>query len=74
MSDMEKFFKVIKENWMVLVFIVGLIISWTTFNVRLSRAEEDIVALKSAVTVINDLKVRIERIDTSVSFIKDRLK
>lgn len=66
--------KQLRENWVILLFIGSLIVTWTTFNTRLSQAESDIKDLKVAITEINNLKIKIERIDTSVEFIKNRVK
>lgn len=70
---MEHFFKQLKENYVIIVFIVGLIVTWTTFNSRLSQAELDIKDLKTAVAEITNIKITVERIDTSVDFIKKQV-
>ena len=64
----------LKDNWVILMAIVGLIVTWTTFNTRLSQAEADIKDLKVAIAEITDIKLKIQRIDTSVEFIKNRVK
>lgn len=56
---MDDLFKNIKNNWMIITFIVGFVISWTTVNARLSQAEKDIEKLQSVTESINDIKLDV---------------
>ena len=56
---MDDLFKNIKSNWMIITFIVGFVISWTTVNARLSQAEKDIEKLQSVTESINDIKLDV---------------
>ncbi len=71
---MEHIFKQLKESWIVLVLFFSIIVWYAGTNARLTQAETDIKDLKNAVGEITDMKIQIERIDTSVQFIKERVK
>lgn len=59
-------FKNIKDNWMIVTFIVGFVISWTTVNSRLSNVEADIKDLQS-------LSASINKIELDVAIIKEQI-
>lgn len=63
---MDDLFKNIKNNWMIITFIVGFVISWTTVNARLSEAEKDIEKLQSVTDSIN-------KIELDVAIIKEQI-
>lgn len=71
---MESLLKQIRETWFILIFIASLIITWTTFSSRLTQAESDIKDLKISIQELTNIKIQIQRIDTSVEFIKNRVK
>lgn len=71
---MKKFVKQVRENWIFIVLLFALTTWYAGTNARLTQAEQDIRDLKELVNQINDMKVQIQRIDTSVQFIKDRLQ
>ncbi len=64
----------IKSNWMILTFLVLLIIGYTNQNSDIAQAKSDINSLKSLQMDISDLKIKVERIDTTVQFIKDKVQ
>lgn len=68
----------VKSNWILIVFIGSLIITWTTFSARLTQAEDDIKDLKIVISQINstslETNTRLTRIETSVEFIKNNMK
>lgn len=49
---MENLFKQLRENWVILVAIAGLIVSWTTFSSNLADAQSDIKANASKIETI----------------------
>ena len=67
---MEHFIKQIRENYVIIAFMVMLIMSWTNINTRMVQAEKDIKDIKVTLQEITDIKITIQRIDTSVDFIK----
>lgn len=73
---MEKspFLKQIKDNWIILSFIVALIVSWTNVNSRLVQAENDIAQLSQVVDRINTMDVRLAVIQEKVINIEKILK
>lgn len=70
---MKSFTKQLRENWPLLIFIGGLIVTWTTFGSRLSQAEADIKDLKDTNAEIVNIKIQLQRIDTTVQFIKEKI-
>ena len=70
---MEHTLKQLKDNWVILMAILALIVSWTTNNSRLVEAESDIQDLKIIVSQINEMNVTIREIKTDVSWIKSSL-
>lgn len=71
---MESTIKQIRENWIILCFIVALIVSWTNTNSRLASAENDVEQLSQVVTQINDINIRLGEIQTDLGWIKTRLQ
>ena len=65
--------KQLRDNWVVLSFIVMLIVSWTTFNSRLTSAEEDIKDLKLISQQITQMQVDIAVIKNQVLTINGKL-
>jgi len=68
--NMEHFLKQIKDNWVILCFIVALIVSWTNINSRLVAAENDIAQLSQVVEQINSINITLEGIKKDISYIK----
>lgn len=66
--------KQLRENWVIILFLGTVIMSWTMFSSRLTQAEQDIKDLKIAVSEFSDVKVEIAKISTTVEFIKNRVK
>lgn len=70
---MEKIFLQIKDNWIILCFIVALIVSWTNANSRLVNAESEIEELHRVVAQINQINISLAEIKTDISYIKRSL-
>jgi GTPase SAR1 family protein len=68
----------VKSNWMIIIFIGSLIVGWTTFNARLTQAEDDITDLKTVISQFSttniEINTRLTKIETSVDFIKEKVK
>lgn len=71
---MEHFLKQIKDNWVILCFIVALIVSWTNINSRMVQAETDIAQLSQVVDKINSIDIKLAVIQEKVSNIEKILK
>ncbi len=70
---MESLAKQIRENWVILSFIVALIMSWATFNTRLTSAEGDIATLSQVVTQINQININVAVIQQQLVDISKKL-
>lgn len=77
----EDWMKKIKENWFIILFIGGLVVSWTNINnrvsvIELSDAKQDI-RLNSAETSVSSINANLAafraEVITSLNFIKDKL-
>ena len=66
--------KDIKNYWMIILFIGGLIVGWTTINTRLSQAENRVEQLSKVVTEINQINITLTKLDKDVEYIKLILK
>jgi len=70
---MNQFLEQVKNNWVILLFMGGVIVSWTTFNSRLANAEIKITELQIVVTQIANIKTDIGIIRNDLGWIKDKL-
>lgn len=66
--------KELRNNWMLIIFIGGLIVDWTTFNARLTQAESEIDQLSQVVAQINQINIDLAIIKTDVSYIKSKVQ
>jgi hypothetical protein len=67
----------IKSNWMIILFIGGLIVTWTTFNARLTQAENEIDQLSQVVSDISQINLNLADIKKDNEYLKkgmDELK
>ncbi len=71
---MEHLLKQLRENWLILIFLGSMIVSWTTFNTRLAQAESDIKELRSAIISIQDIKVDMAVVKEKVTSIEKQLR
>jgi len=69
--------KTLRENWMILVFIVSMIITWTQFQNRIATLELSVAKLDSRVEAnvgtLTGLKTDIAEIKVSLEYIKTAL-
>lgn len=59
--------KSLRENWMLLVFVVGFIASWTSLNARLTNAESKVAELDTTYEQIKQLQIDVAVIREKVS-------
>lgn len=71
---MDGVFKQLRDNWMIIIFIGSLIVTWTTFNSRLARAEEKITVLEETIDTIQDLRTDIAVIKRDIEYIKVKVQ
>lgn len=73
----ENFPQIIKDYWMVFMFIGGLIVGWTQLDARITANTKDIVTVQSQVAVLNTslpaLQESVAEVKVSVDFIKNYL-
>lgn len=63
----------IKNNWMIILFIGSLIVGWTTFNARLTSAENEVEKLSQVVSEINEINLSLAKLSKDVEYIKIRI-
>lgn len=70
--------KFVRDNWIALAFICGLIVSWTNLQNRQANAEVRIGKLEIQFadfnTTLVSLQTSMARVETKVDFIKGKLK
>lgn len=73
----ENGLKFLRDNWVLLAFMVGIIISWTQFQGKVTALEIDVarhdVTILQNSSTVNTLITDIAEIKTSLEFIKDQL-
>ena len=70
---MEHFLKQVKDNWVILCFIVALIVSWTNTNSRLASAEGQVEELSSIINQINNINITLGRMDEKLQSIDEKI-
>lgn len=74
---MAKILDELRNNWVIIIFVGSLIVGWTSFNARLTSAENDIADIKAIIKSVtdtnNEINSRLIKIETSVEFIKARV-
>lgn len=78
----ETFLESLRKNWMLIVFVGGIIIQWSNTNYRLNSLETSMSNLSAVVQknttdiskVSNDFNVAIVEIKANYIFIKEKLE
>jgi len=60
----------IRENWMIVVAIFGLVITWTTLNTRLSTAETKLIEQQTVINQIQEIQISIAVIQEKITSIE----
>lgn len=68
---MNELLKPLKDSWFIIVFIGGLIVTWTTFNARLTQVE---LVIEKQDPVYTQIQTDIVEIKTTLEFIKLNLE
>lgn len=71
---MENTMEQLRKNWVIIIFIGGLISTWTFFSSRLTQAENEIDQLSQVVSQINQINIDLAVIKTDVGYIKANIK
>jgi uncharacterized coiled-coil protein SlyX len=75
---MDDFMKSVKENWIVLAFIVSLIVTWTQFQSRINSLESRMTIseskLEQTMSIVQNINVSLAQIQTTLDFIKNQVK
>jgi len=71
---MNNLLKDIKENWILVVFIAGLIVGWTTFSNRLDTVEVLAKENKSTLQKIEEIRVDIAVMKNDIAIIKNNIR
>lgn len=68
----------IRHNWAAIVVIVGLITAWANINSLQAQQDERIATnsgdIKNITELVNDVNLRLTRIEANVDFIKENIK
>ena len=70
---MESFVTQLKSNWFIVIFIAGLIVTWTTFSSRLAQAENEIDQLSQVVAEINQINITLAEIQRDIAHINEKI-
>lgn len=69
--------KTVKENWIILAFIVSLIVTWTQFQSRITSLEARMSTIEQkqdeTTRFLSSLDNRLVEIKTTLEFIKNRV-
>lgn len=71
---MNPILKQLRENWVIIVFIGMLIISWTNQNSRLVNAEKRLDSDDLLLQQINQININVAVMQTDIHFIKQVIK
>ena len=74
----ENIFKTIKQNWFIIVFFGGMILTWGRFESELGDHTQriDNIESKSAVVDVSlvEVKTQLAQIQVTLEFIKENIK
>ena len=73
----DNFFNEIAKHWAIVVFFIGMAVTWGVFSQRIAtlEAQQSVIELKVQQNDTNlaDVKGGLIRIETSLEFIKEKL-
>lgn len=68
----------ILRHWPIVVFFAGMFITWGVFSNRIQNTEQQIAVMKAEQAKtsgsVSDVRESLAKIETSLEFIKERLK
>lgn len=64
----------IKDNWLIIVFFVSLIIWYTNVGARLNAVEAKVLEQETTVQKIDQIQVDLAVVKNSVEFIKKQVE
>lgn len=71
---MEHFFNQLQKNWVLILFLGSVVMSWAVFSSRLAQAEKDIANLQSQQQAIVVMQVDIAVIKNQLININDKIQ
>jgi hypothetical protein len=70
---MDSFVKQLRDNWVIIIFIGSLIVSWTNTNARLALAEKERADLFNVASEIQEIKISVAVIKEKVTSIENKI-
>lgn len=74
----DNFLTEITKHWAIIVFLVGMAVTWGRFESRINTMETKLTALEikqeKSADVLSELQGDLREIKTSLKFIEQRLK
>lgn len=71
---MDQLFKTIKDNWIIVIFIASLIVTWTNFTNAINNHETRIVSIeetnKQYLTTLQQIQVDVAIVRTKIETIQ----
>jgi len=71
---MNELIRQIKDSWIILVFVAGIIVWYANTNSRISAVEAKQEEQEAILQSVTELKIKVSVIDANVEFIKNRVK
>lgn len=75
---MDKTLKQIRDNWIILAFLVGVVLWYGNINNRISKVEADSLSQQTTIekvdTKTTQIQIDVASIKATVKSINDRLK
>ena len=69
--------EVIKENWFIVLFIGGMVLTWGRFEFKVNNQETRLAEVESSQKAADssyvDLRVQLAEIKVSLDYIKDKV-
>jgi hypothetical protein len=70
--------KLVRENWLIFVFIVGIIMAWTNFERNDVNAENRLNIVESQIAKTNDTQdvilTKLSAIETDLQWIRQKIQ
>lgn len=70
----QTYLKSIRENWMILVFVGGVIGSWVMFDSRLTSAEAKIIGFETTSEQIKQIQIDVAVISVKTEVVQSDIQ